>query len=70
MEKNEQVMEFGDIIKEIDNGPTLHYNILRSMYLDFIEYLGTSWDEYIKVKTKKEVIEDFKHFSQYYYLPF
>ena len=70
MEKNKQVLEFGDIIKEIDEGLVLHYNLLRNLYLDYIEYIGMSWQEYLNSKTKKEIIEEFKHFSLYYYLPF
>ncbi len=69
MEKNKQVLEFGDIIKEIDNF-ALNYDILRSMFLDYIEYIGMSWQEYVKIKTKKEIIVDFNNFSLYYYLPF
>lgn len=69
MEKNKQVLEFGDIIKEIDNF-SLRYDILRSMFLDYIEYIGMSWQEYVKIKTKREIIADFNNFSLYYYLPF
>jgi len=58
MEKNKQVEEFGDIIQEIDNF-ALNYDILRSMFLDYIEYIGMSWQEYVKIKTKKEIIADF-----------
>lgn len=70
MEKNKQVTEFGDIIIDIDPGMVMDYKVLRSMYIDFIEYVGISWDEYKKRRTRIEIIGDFKHFSMYYYLPF
>lgn len=70
MEKNKQVIEFGNIMKDIDIGPTLHYPILRSVFLDFIEYIGVNWDDYIKTRTRKEIIDDMKYFNQYIYLPF
>ena len=70
MEKNKQVLEFGDIIVEADKSPITDYPSLRKMFLEYIEYIGMSWDNYTKMKSKKEIIEDYKHFSLYYYLPF
>lgn len=70
MEKNKQVVEFGNIIKDIDSGLVIHYNLLRNLFLDYIEYLGMPWEEYTKKKTRKEIIDDFKYFNLYYYLPF
>ena len=70
MEKNKQVLDFGDIIMEIDPGLVSDYKVLRSMFLDFIEYIGMSWESYTHLKTKREIVGEFKHFSLYYYLPF
>lgn len=70
MEKNKQIIEFSDLFSKIDIGPTIHYPILRSIFLDFIEYIGTNWDTYVKTRTKKEIIENIKYFNQYIYLPF
>jgi hypothetical protein len=70
MEKNKQVLEFGDIIKEVDSGLILHYDLLRKLYLDFLDYIAIPWQDYIRTRTKNEVIGDFKHFNLYHYLPF
>jgi hypothetical protein len=68
MEKNKQVLEFGDIIMEVN--PFMDYTILRNMFLEFVEWTGVPWKTYVNTKTKKEILEDFKYFSIYYYLPF
>lgn len=70
MEKSKQVLEFGDIIKEAEGEVPREYSMLRSLFMDYIEYIGMSWENYQKLKSKKEIIEDYKHFSLYYYLPF
>jgi len=70
MKKNQQVIDFGNIIKDIDSGYVLNYDILRSLFLDFIDYVGESWDDYSKNRTKSEIMGEFNTFNQYYYLPF
>jgi hypothetical protein len=68
MEKNKQVLEFGDIIQEVN--PFVSYEILRKMYIEYVEWIGVPWQTYVNTKTKKEIIEEFKYFSLYYYMPF
>lgn len=70
MEKNKQVLEFGDIIKEAEGETIREYPMLRGLFLDYLEYIGMSWENYQKLKSKKEIVEDYKIFSLYHYLPF
>lgn len=69
MEKNKQIIEFGDIIQDIDDRLVLHYDALKSMFLDFIEYNGMSWTSYCKGKTRNDILADFIDFNCDY-LPF
>lgn len=70
MEKNKQVLEFGEIIKEVDPGILLYYDNLRRLYLDYLMYIAMPWQEYLNSKTKSEILSDFNHFGLYHYLPF
>lgn len=65
MEKNKQILEFANIINDKSE-----YKIIKRLFLNYIEYINMSWDDYIKIKTKKEIIEEFNNFNLYYYLPF
>ena len=69
MEKNKQILEFGDIMKESDSYVP-EYRIIRSMFIEFVEYIGMSWNEFKNIKTKEEIIDEYKNFILNYYLPF
>lgn len=70
MEKNKQVIEFGDILNEIDSTMNTNYSLLELLFSNYIKYIDMSWEEYIKIKRKNEIIGEFKHFNLFYYLPF
>jgi hypothetical protein len=69
MKKNKQVLEFSNIIEQVDK-TTFDYEMTRNMFLDFLEFVNKPWNEYVDLKTKKEIMDDYKYFSQYIYMPF
>lgn len=66
MKKNKNVLEFADLI----DGSEYQYDHLRHMFIDYLEWIGEPWKQYVNSKTKKEIKEDFKYFSIHIYLPF
>lgn len=69
IEKNKQVLEFATIIEEAEQ--IKHkYSYLRNMFIEFLEYVNMSWDEYKGKKTKEQIIKEYKYFSDNVYLPF
>jgi hypothetical protein len=69
MKKNKQLLEFSNIIEQVDK-TTFGYEITRDMFLDFLEFVNKSWIEYVDLKTKKEIMDDYEYFSKYIYIPF
>jgi len=69
MEKNKQVLEFISIIKDIDKF-YIDYELAMNMFFEYLEFIEMSWDEYTSIKTKVEIINDYKYFSLHLYLPF
>jgi hypothetical protein len=71
MEKNKQVLEFGELMKSAyPSCFVMTYKDLRSMYLDYLEFISMPWTEYINTRTKSEIIANIKNFNLYHYLPF
>ena len=51
MEKNKQILEFGDIMRD-SNSLVPEYKILRHLFIEFIEYIGMSWEEFFNIIDK------------------
>lgn len=69
LEKNKQVLEFISIIEEVEKNK-LTYSNQRDMFIQFIEYVDTPWDEYKIIKNKEQILEDYTIFNFKVYLPF
>jgi hypothetical protein len=69
IEKNKQVLEFISIIEEVEQ-TKMRYSLMKEMFIDFIEYVNMSWDEYKDNNTVEQIKQECEYFSNHVYLPF